>query len=172
MIDVIYLVALMVPVAAAGLACLGVLDALPRRSGERLLAGFAIGLGLAGLAGLGLAVTGQLRPLPIAGVGLLALVGGGRDLGRTLRGLPLPPGPGRAPLAWLLLAVGAVVLASELPPMLAPPIGGDQIRYHLVYPRLYALKGGLVDTPWTADWTDRHAEVSPSRCAATCSRVS
>ncbi len=33
--------------------------------------------------------------------------------------------------------------------MLAPPVGGDQTKYQLVYPRLYALAGGLVPTPWS-----------------------
>jgi hypothetical protein len=33
--------------------------------------------------------------------------------------------------------------------MLAPPIGGDQTKYQLVYPRLYGQSGTLVSTPWS-----------------------
>src|SRR5207253_6130205 len=50
---------------------------------------------------------------------------------------------------WPVVLVCAVVLAAELPAMLAPPVGGDQTKYQLVYPRLYAAHGGLVDTPWS-----------------------
>src|SRR5437764_366589 len=33
--------------------------------------------------------------------------------------------------------------------MVAPPVGGDQTKYQLAYPRLYAAAGGLVATPWS-----------------------
>src|SRR5207244_9055842 len=33
--------------------------------------------------------------------------------------------------------------------MVAPPVGGDQTKYQLAYPRLYAAAGGLVPTPWS-----------------------
>src|SRR5439155_11658060 len=50
---------------------------------------------------------------------------------------------------WPVVAVCAIVLAAELPAMLAPPIGGDQTKYHLPYARLYAAHGGLIATPWS-----------------------
>src|SRR5262249_46383234 len=47
------------------------------------------------------------------------------------------------------MAVGLLLLAAELPTMVAPPVGGDQTKYHLAYPRLYAAAHALVPTPWT-----------------------
>ncbi len=149
MIDLLVLFAMLVGAGAAGLACLRVVDGLPRSAGERLLGGIAVGLGLGGLVGLGLAAAGCLRVGPIAAIGALALLAGGRELAGTMAGVAASTRRQRDPLTWGLLVVCAVVLASELPAMLAPPIGGDQTKYHLVYPRLYALQGGLVETPWT-----------------------
>ncbi|HYR95943.1 MAG TPA: hypothetical protein VEM57_04365 [Candidatus Binatus sp.] len=145
MIDAALLGLLLVACAAAGLWCLRALGAAPAAESERLLAGLAVGLGLGGMAGLGLAVLGILRPAPIALLGAVALAGGGRELGRVLRAVDLHG----ARRAWPLVAVCALVLAAELAAMVAPPVGGDQTKYQLVYPRLYAAHGGLVATPWS-----------------------
>jgi hypothetical protein len=105
--------------------------------------GAAVGLGLAGAAALGLAAAGALgRPRSRARCGgPRARRAGPRP---RARGLDRPLGR-----AWPLVALCAIVLAAEVVPMLAPPVGGDQTKYHLVYPRLYAQAGGLVATPWS-----------------------
>jgi 4-amino-4-deoxy-L-arabinose transferase-like glycosyltransferase len=130
---------------AGGLALLRALRALPDEPGERLLHGLAIGLGTAAFAAFALASLGQLRPWALVLVAALALLSGGRALGEVLTRLEWRS----AARAWPALAIGLVVLALELPTMLAPPVGGDQTKYQLVYPRLYAERGGLVATPWT-----------------------
>jgi hypothetical protein len=146
MIDLILLALLLLVAAACGLAALRACDALPAEpGGERLLAGVSVGFGIGGMIGLGLAAAGMLRPLPLAVVGVLGLLAGGRDLVRTVRALHL----GALRRTWPALVVCGVVLATELVAILAPPVGGDQVKYHLVYPRLYAEQGGLVDTPWS-----------------------
>src|SRR2546426_971791 len=76
--------------------------------------------------------------------GLVALTVGRRALARALGAVDL----GRARSAWPFLLVCAVVLAAELVAVAAPPVGGDQTKYQLAYPRLYAAAGGLVATPW------------------------
>jgi 4-amino-4-deoxy-L-arabinose transferase-like glycosyltransferase len=148
MTDGVLLLLVLVPAAAAGLACLRVLGAQPARDAEALVPGLAVGLGLAGMVGLGLAAAGRLRPLPLALAGALALVAGGGDLRRTVRAAARGGGE-RPRFGWLLLAPCALVLAAEVVVMLAPPVGGDQTKYHLVYPSLYAAWGGLVPTPWS-----------------------
>jgi len=45
--------------------------------------------------------------------------------------------------------VCGVLLLAESLAMVAPPVGGDQTKYQLAYPRLYAAAGGLVPTPWS-----------------------
>jgi hypothetical protein len=145
MIDVAVVVAVLAVCAAGGFACLRVLRALPRAAGDALLAATAVGLGIAGIATLGLAAARALRPLPLAELAAIAVVAGARDVVRTVAELDR-----RAfRRAWPAVLVCAVVLAAELPAMLAPPVGGDQTKYQLVYPRLYAAHGGLVDTPWS-----------------------
>jgi dolichyl-phosphate-mannose-protein mannosyltransferase len=144
MIDVIVLVTILAAAAAAGLIALRLADALPRAIDEQLLAGLVTGLGLASMLGLGLAAVGLLRPLLLVGAGVVALAAGGRDFFGALRAAHGP----RSRMAWMLVAVSAVVLLAEAPTWFAPPVGGDQIKYHLVYPRLYALAGRLVATPW------------------------
>src|SRR2546426_301856 len=145
MIDLVLLVPALAAAAAAGLLALRALGALPAAPSERLLAGLAVGLGLGGMTALGLAAAGQLRATPIALLGGAALLAGGRALARAGHALDARA-LGRV---WPLVLVCALVLATEVPTMLAPPVGGDQTKYQLVYPRLYALAGGLVPTPWS-----------------------
>jgi hypothetical protein len=146
MIDLILLALLLVAVAACGLAVLRAFDALPADpGGDSLVAGLSVGLGVAGMVGLGLAAAGDLRVGPLAIVGAFALLAGGRELVRVVRAVDASA----LRKAWPALVVCAVVLVAEVAAMLAPPVGGDQVKYHLVYPRLYAEHGGLVDTPWS-----------------------
>lgn len=145
MIDLALLALIVTAAAAGGLAGLRVAGARPTPAGDALLAGTAVGLGLAAAAALGLAAAGVLSAWALALLGGLALAGGGRDLVRTLRALDRRGLGAVAP--WL--AVSALVVAAALVPVLAPPVGGDQTKYHLVYPRLYAEAGSLVATPWS-----------------------
>jgi hypothetical protein len=145
MIDALLLLALLAAAGAAGLVTLRALGAAAGTPGERLVEGLAVGLGIAGMVGLALAARAMLRPVPIVLVGVLMLVVGGGDLARAVRALE----PGVARRAWPYLLVCAVVLAVEIAPMLAPPVGGDQTKYQLAYPRLYAQHHGLVPTPWS-----------------------
>ena len=144
MIDLVLLAVVLAASGAAGLLALRTAGALPRRPDEHLLAGVATGLGIASGLTLGLSAAHLLRPLPFAVAAALALAAGGADLGRALRAVRLP----RGWFAWALVGVCAVVLVAEAPTWFAPPVGGDQTKYQLAYPRLFALAGGLVPTPW------------------------
>jgi 4-amino-4-deoxy-L-arabinose transferase-like glycosyltransferase len=143
-IDVVLLAVLLAASGAAGLVALRMAAALPHRAEEHLLAGIATGLGLASGLALALAAAHALRPLPFVVAGVVALAAGGADLARALRAVRPP----RGRLAWLLLATCALVLLAEAPTWFAPPVGGDQTKYQLAYPRLFAMAGGLVPTPW------------------------
>lgn len=171
MIDLILLLAVLAASAAAGLLALRAAGALPSEPHEHLLAGLATGLGLASMVGLALAAAGALRPLPLAVAGVVALGAGGRSLVAALRAVRAP----RGLMTWLLVALCALLLLVEAPTWFAPPVGGDQEKYHLVYPRLYALAGGLVPTPWTfwdsSSGSRTFSSRSPSRSAATSSRA-
>lgn len=145
MIDLLLLLPILAASAAAGLVLLRVTGALPRPPHEHLLAGLVTGLGLVSMLSLACAVAGVLSPLPFAIGGVAALLAGGPALVAALRAVRRP----RGSAAWALLAVCAVVLLAEAPTWFAPPVGGDQTKYHLAYPRLYAQAGGLVATPWT-----------------------
>src|SRR5437867_3983708 len=75
----------------------------------------------------------------------LAVVLGRKDLARALRAVDRT----RVRAAWPFLAVCGALLLAESLAMVAPPVGGDQTKYQLAYPRLYAAAGGLVPTPWS-----------------------
>ena len=145
MIDVLVLTLMLAACAAAGLAFLHLADALPHEPREHLLDGLVVGLGLAGMAALALAAAGVLRPLPLVVLGAAGLLAGWRPLRDALSALRLP----RRRATWLLLAVCGLLLLAEAPTWFAPPVGGDQTKYHLAYPRLYAQAGRLVPTPWS-----------------------
>src|SRR4029450_7283851 len=51
--------------------------------------------------------------------------------------------------ARVLVAFCVLLLLAQSPTWFAPPVGGDQTKYHLAYPRLYADAGRLVPTPWS-----------------------
>jgi hypothetical protein len=143
-IDLVLLAVVLAASGAAGMVALRMAGALPRRADEHLLAAIATGLGIASGLALALAVGHALRPLPFFGAGVVALAAGGADLVRALRAARGP----RGGLAWALVAVCAIVLVAEAPTWFAPPVGGDQTKYQLAYPRLFAMAGGIVPTPW------------------------
>jgi hypothetical protein len=143
--DVALLLVVLAACGAGGVRTLRALDALPRAAEMRLVVGVATGLGLASIVALGLAAAGILRPWALAAAGAVALTAGGRDLVGAL-GAARPP---RTRAAWLAAALCGVLLATQAPAWLAPPVGGDQTKYQLAYPRLYAQAGRLVPTPWT-----------------------
>src|SRR2546430_970859 len=145
MIDLGLLVLVPPAAAAGGLLCLRVVGALPADEADWLVAGVAAGFGVAATAGLGLAALDALRPVPMACVGVVVVARGRRILVRALRAVA----GRRLGAAWPLLLVCAAVLAAEAIAMVAPPVGGDQTKYQLAYPRLYAAAGGLVPTPWS-----------------------
>lgn len=145
MIDLLLLGAICASSAALGLTLLRWLDALPTAPRDHLLAGVMVGLGLTSMASLGLAAAGMLRPLPFLGLAAVAAVIGGRDLLRALRAVHRS----HDAVTWALIALCGLVLLSEVPASLAPPVGGDQTKYQLAYARLYGMAGGLVPTPWT-----------------------
>src|SRR6184192_3057853 len=145
MIDLGLLALVLIAAAAGGLVCLRALAALPAEEAEWLVPGVAVGLGMVATVGLGLAELDVLRPVPIALVGLAAVVLGRKDLARALRAVDRT----RVRAAWPFLAVCGALLLAESLAMVAPPVGGDQTKYQLAYPRLYAAAGGLVPTPWS-----------------------
>lgn len=145
MTDLGVLVLVLLASTAAGCALLETCRAWPRFAGDRLLAAAAAGCGMLGVLGLILAEFGALRAGPIAAAGLLALAAGGRHLVALVRTLRLP----RRRETWIAIGIGVALLVVELPATFAPPVGGDQTKYHLAYPRLYAAAHGLVPTPWT-----------------------
>jgi hypothetical protein len=144
-IDLLVLAAILAACTAAGLLLLRVAGALPDAREEHLLAGLAAGLGVAGILALALAASGTLHRWPLIVAGAVALVAGWAEL---LGAVGAVRGP-RTRQAWILVGVCLLVLLAEAPTWFAPPVGGDQTKYHLAYPRLYALAGGLVSTPWS-----------------------
>jgi hypothetical protein len=144
-IDVAVLVAVLAASGAAGIVALRTAGALPRHPDEHLLAAVATGLGIASALALGLAAAHALTPLPFVLAGAVSLALGGRDLVRAVRAVRLP----RSRATRLVVVVCGLLLLAEAPTWFAPPVGGDQTKYHLVYPRLFALAGGLVPTPWS-----------------------
>ena len=115
---------------------------------------FAVGLGLALLAyaTLALGELGYLRRPAL--IGVLAFGGwvGRREMAaglaratRAVRRWVARPTPGEM----IAVALGLVLLAVEVVLVLAPAVGGDQTKYQLVYPRLFAESGALVPTPWS-----------------------
>ena len=120
---------------------------------EETLFALALAFGLFAYATLALAEAGLLyRPalaallVAAAWYGRREMLAGpavaARGLGRWRAGRP-----GASERAALALA--AVVIGAELIMVLAPPVGGDQTKYQLVYPRLYAEAHRIVDTPWS-----------------------
>jgi 4-amino-4-deoxy-L-arabinose transferase-like glycosyltransferase len=120
---------------------------------EEALFALALAFGLLAYATLALGEAGLLRaPALVAVLGagafygwreaVAALARAGRAFRRaTRRDAPWTPIAG--------IALASLVIGAELIPLFAPPIGGDQTKYQLVYPRLWAEAHRIVPTPWS-----------------------
>lgn len=145
MLDVVLLLAVLVVAVAAGAGFLAATGWQAEDRAEGAIAAAAAGLGLLSYITLGLAAAAHLRLGILLGVGAGVLVFGARPVLRLLpRRWPRPRWWEAAGGIVALGIVGAVVVCA-----LAPAVGGDQTKYQLVYPKLYARAGRLVDTPWS-----------------------
>lgn len=143
MIDLLYGAVAALVAAATGACVLRALGALPADARDRILWMTAAGLGVWGLVGLGIAALGILTGWTVAVFAASALAGGGVSAVRAAQ----------AALRWprrsLLVLAPALVLLVLAAGVLTPVVTGDQTKYQLAYPKLYAEAGGLVNTPWT-----------------------
>ena len=150
MIDAAILLALLVVALGVGRRCL---RAVPFTDGlEEGVFATALGLGLLAYVTLALGELGLLRRSVLVGVLVVAAwfgrresVGGVIRLGRGVGRWAARPVPGE--VAAVLL--GTVLVLAECVLVLAPAVGGDQTKYQLVYPRLFADAGALIATPWS-----------------------
>lgn len=150
MIDAGILVVLLVVLYGVGKR---VVRAVPFASGlEEALFALGMGFGLFAYVTLALGEAGWLHA-PVLWLLLAAATWLGRresasGLARALRGTRrfLAHGPAGERAA---VALGAVLLVSECVLVLAPAFGGDQTKYQLVYPRIFAEAGRFVATPWS-----------------------
>ncbi len=150
MADVAILLAIIAVAFGVGRRCV---RAVPFENGVEE-SGFAVGLGLALLAyaTLALGELGLLRRPALIGVLLLGgwfgrretAAGSARAVRAARRWLAR-----REPGELIAVALGLLMLAAEIVLVLAPAVGGDQTKYQLVYPRLFAESGALVPTPWS-----------------------
>lgn len=145
MTDLLVLLVLLPACAAGGLVAQRLLRAQSRDAADHLLEGLTVGLTLLAAVGLVLAAAGQLRATPVVLAAAAMLVAGARDLVAAVRAVRPPHGA----VAWACVAVGVAIGLAEIPMALAPAVGGDQTKYQLAYPRLWAQAGGFVSTPWT-----------------------
>ncbi len=120
---------------------------------EVTLFALALALGLLGYVTLALAEASLLgRPALLAVVAVGAVFGWRQivaGLARGVRGIGRwwDAGPSRSERA--ALALGIAIVAAEAIMAFAPPVGGDQTKYQLVYPRLWAEAHRVVATPWS-----------------------
>lgn len=120
---------------------------------EEALFAVALSFGLLAYATLALGLAGVLNAGAILAVLLAAAWYGRREMRATCalaaRGVRRwrESEPARSEVA--LVVLGVLLVGAEVVFNLAPPVGGDQTKYHLVYPRLYAETHTLLETPWT-----------------------
>jgi len=111
--------------------------------GLGLLAYVTLALGLAGLLGRPALVALLAIAAAVARREIVAAVASAMNGIRRWRDIP----PSRSET--LGLALAAALVAAEVVMVFAPPVGGDQTKYQLVYPRLWAGAHRLVATPWS-----------------------
>jgi 4-amino-4-deoxy-L-arabinose transferase-like glycosyltransferase len=138
------LLALAAAAAGAGWWAVRFLPAGPGAAGrlERFTLAAALGLVVLAQAGLLLGLAGWLRPLPVLGVAVAALLAGLP----VWRGLIATRAAPRAVPARRILGVGgaaAVALAPFALLSLYPPTGFDATLYHLPFARAFVETGGL-----------------------------
>jgi len=141
-------IGLLTAAASTGSWILRVARAEAERPIDTLLAAVAIGNGAVGALGLLLAACHGLVASAAWLVVVVAAAPGVSRLVKTVQG------------AWgeryagsfterAALGVSCLYGLALLPAVIAPSVTGDQTKYQLAYPRLYAESGGLVATPWT-----------------------
>ncbi|MCC6767252.1 MAG: glycosyltransferase family 39 protein [Deltaproteobacteria bacterium] len=150
MLDAVILIALLVVLYGVGRRCL---RGVPFADGaEEAIFALGLGFGLLAYATLALGILGVLRlPTLVSAGAAAAWIGRREAVSGVARGLRAA---GRFAAAAPAGARVAVVLASgllaiECVLVMAPAVGGDQTKYQLVYPRLFAESGGFVPTPWS-----------------------
>ena len=120
---------------------------------EEALFALALAFGLLAYATLALGEVGLLSWPAIAAV---IVAGGWYGRREMLAGIAVAArglarwwagAPAMSERAGCVLA--AVVIGAQMIMVLAPAVGGDQTKYQLVYPRLYAEAHRIVDTPWS-----------------------
>jgi len=132
--------------AGYGALCLGLLGLRPSTKLQGGLECVGVGLGFLAYLTLLLAACGLLYPelyAAVAAAGLAALWCQRGVFRLRSHAGPMPR------WGWALILVGGLLLGGEALKLMAPPIGGDQTKYQLVFPRLFAEAHGLVDTPWS-----------------------
>ena len=150
MLDVAILIVLFVVLYGAGRRCV---RAVPFASGlEEAVFALGLGFGLLAYATLALGEMGLLRApvlwATLAGAAWLGRRESASGIARAVRAVQRFAIA--APIGERLAVVLALVLlGSECLLAMAPAFGGDQTKYHLVYPRLFAAAGGFVATPWS-----------------------
>ena len=150
MVDAALLIVLLLVLFGGGQRCL---RAVPFEHGfEAGLFAIGLGFGLLAYVTLALGEIGVLRRPALWTVLACAAWFGRREsvsgVARGLRGARCWAAAAPASeSAALLLAVGLLAVEGVL--VMAPVVGGDQTKYQLVYPRLFAEAGALVATPWS-----------------------
>ncbi len=150
MLDAGMLVVLLVVLYGAGRRCL---RAVPFADGvEEATFALGLGFGLFAYVTLALGELGVLRAPALWAVLAGAAVFAWREAVSGLAGAAR--GARRFALAGsvaarLAVALGVVLLGLECVLVMAPAVGGDQTKYQLVYPRIFAEAGGFVATPWS-----------------------
>ncbi|MEB2285554.1 MAG: hypothetical protein B6D46_14055 [Polyangiaceae bacterium UTPRO1] len=150
MLDAATLLVLLVAVYGVGRRCVRAIPFVD--GGEEAIFALGLGLGLLGYVTLALALLGILRlPVLASVLGCMAWLGRREAVSGVVRGLratwrfaSLAPGGARFAAALALALFGIECLL-----VMAPAVGGDQTKYQLVYPRLFAAAGGFVPTPWS-----------------------
>ncbi len=150
MVDAAILLALLGVLYGLGRRCL---RAVPFADGlEEGVYALGLGLGLLAYATLALGVAGLLRRPVVIALLLAAAWYGRREM---VAGLARAGRAGRrfafdGPIGERIAVVGAAaLLLLECLLAMAPVVGGDQTKYQLVYPRIFAEAGGFVATPWS-----------------------
>jgi 4-amino-4-deoxy-L-arabinose transferase-like glycosyltransferase len=150
MLDAAILIVLLIALYGVGRRCV---RAVPFAHGvEEALFALGLGFGLFAYVTLALGEAGVLHA-PMLWIALAAATWLGRR--EIVSGLARAARGGRRFVATgskverTAVALGLVVLAVECLLAMAPAVGGDQTKYQLVYPRIFAAAHALVPTPWS-----------------------